>query len=99
MRGKHAALSSRQRVTYGPSMAKVECMILYDWLGIMAIIIFVVCAGLLYEIADRVCRATEVGPSPATIPRLWRRWLGHKNIQHTVRYTELAPDRFEEIWR
>jgi len=20
--------------------------------------------------------------------------LGHKNIQHTVRYTELAPDRF-----
>jgi hypothetical protein len=21
-------------------------------------------------------------------------WLGHKNIQHTVRYTELAPDRF-----
>lgn len=22
-------------------------------------------------------------------------WLGHKNIQHTVRYTELSPDRFE----
>jgi hypothetical protein len=21
--------------------------------------------------------------------------LGHKNIQHTVRYTELAPDRFK----
>ena len=21
-------------------------------------------------------------------------YLGHKNIQHTVRYTELAPDRF-----
>jgi hypothetical protein len=20
-------------------------------------------------------------------------WIGHKNIQHTVRYTELAPDR------
>jgi hypothetical protein len=26
-------------------------MVLYDWLGIMAIIIFVVCAGLLYELA------------------------------------------------
>jgi integrase len=23
-------------------------------------------------------------------------WLGHKNIQHTVRYTELAPDRFKD---
>jgi site-specific recombinase XerD len=22
-------------------------------------------------------------------------YLGHKNIQHTVRYTELAPDRFK----
>jgi hypothetical protein len=26
-------------------------------------------------------------------------WLGHKNIQHTVRYTELAPDRFKNFWR
>jgi type 1 fimbriae regulatory protein FimB/type 1 fimbriae regulatory protein FimE len=25
--------------------------------------------------------------------------LGHKNIQHTVRYTELAPDRFKDFWR
>jgi hypothetical protein len=24
---------------------------------------------------------------------------GHKNIQHTVRYTELAPDRFKDFWR
>ena len=24
---------------------------------------------------------------------------GRKNIQHTVRYTELAPDRFEDFWR
>jgi len=23
----------------------------------------------------------------------------HKNIQHTVRYTELAPDRFKNFWR
>jgi hypothetical protein len=26
-------------------------------------------------------------------------WLGHKNIQHTVRYTELAPNRFRDFWR
>jgi integrase len=25
-------------------------------------------------------------------------YLGHKNIQHTVRYTELAPDRFKKFW-
>ena len=26
-------------------------------------------------------------------------YLGHKNIQHTVRYTELAPDRFRSFWK
>jgi integrase len=26
-------------------------------------------------------------------------WLGHRNIQHTVRYTELAPNRFKDFWR
>jgi integrase len=26
-------------------------------------------------------------------------YLGHKNIQHTVRYTELAPNRFKDFWR
>jgi type 1 fimbriae regulatory protein FimB/type 1 fimbriae regulatory protein FimE len=25
-------------------------------------------------------------------------YLGHKNIQHTVRYTELAPQRFKDFW-
>jgi type 1 fimbriae regulatory protein FimE len=24
---------------------------------------------------------------------------GHKNIQHTVRYTEMASDRFKDFWR
>jgi hypothetical protein len=24
---------------------------------------------------------------------------GHKNIQHTVRYTELSPTRFKDFWR
>ena len=26
-------------------------------------------------------------------------WLGHRSIQHTVRYTELAPTRFKDFWR
>lgn len=26
-------------------------------------------------------------------------YLGHKNITHTTRYTELAPDRFTSFWR
>jgi type 1 fimbriae regulatory protein FimB/type 1 fimbriae regulatory protein FimE len=26
-------------------------------------------------------------------------WLGHRNIQHTVRYTELAPDKFKNFFR
>jgi type 1 fimbriae regulatory protein FimB/type 1 fimbriae regulatory protein FimE len=26
-------------------------------------------------------------------------YLGHKNIQHTVRYTELSPTKFRNFWR
>lgn len=26
-------------------------------------------------------------------------YLGHKNIQHTVRYTELSPLRFRDFWK
>lgn len=26
-------------------------------------------------------------------------YMGHKNIQHTVRYTELSPERFKGFWR
>ena len=31
--------------------------------------------------------------------RALQSYLGHKSIQHTVRYTELSPDRFEDFWR
>ena len=31
--------------------------------------------------------------------RALQAYLGHKNIQHTVRYTELAPGRFRDFWR
>jgi type 1 fimbriae regulatory protein FimE len=30
--------------------------------------------------------------------RAIQHYLGHRNIQHTVRYTELAPDRFRTFW-
>ena len=30
--------------------------------------------------------------------RAVQHYLGHRNIQHTVRYTELAPDRFKKFW-
>lgn len=26
-------------------------------------------------------------------------WLGHRSIQHTVRYTELSPTRSRDFWR
>ena len=26
-------------------------------------------------------------------------YMGHRNIQHTVRYTELSPDRFKNFWK
>jgi len=34
-----------------------------------------------------------------TDTRTLQAYLGHRNIQSTVRYTELAPGRFKNIWR
>ena len=31
--------------------------------------------------------------------RAIQQYLGHRNIQNTTRYTELAPDRFKDFWR
>jgi site-specific recombinase XerD len=31
--------------------------------------------------------------------RAIQRFLGHRNIQHTVQYTELAAGRFQDFWR
>jgi hypothetical protein len=60
--------------------------------------------------ALRGCWSGQVGgPSLATksirsclgapVARALRAYLGHKNIQHTVRYTELSPNRFENFRR
>jgi type 1 fimbriae regulatory protein FimB/type 1 fimbriae regulatory protein FimE len=43
-------------------------------------------AGLLLANAGHDTRAIQL-------------YLGHKNIQHTVRYTELASVRFKDFWR
>ena len=34
-----------------------------------------------------------------TDTRTLQAYLGHRNIQHTVRYTELSPTRFKNLWR
>ena len=31
--------------------------------------------------------------------RALQAYLGHKNIQHTVLYTDMAPTRFKDFWR
>jgi len=31
--------------------------------------------------------------------RALQAYLGHRNIQHTVRYTEMSPTRFKDFWR
>jgi site-specific recombinase XerD len=31
--------------------------------------------------------------------RALQAYLGHRCIQHTVRYTELSPERFKRFWR
>jgi type 1 fimbriae regulatory protein FimB/type 1 fimbriae regulatory protein FimE len=38
-------------------------------------------------------------PLRAADRALFRAISGNKNIQHTVRYTELSPDRFKDFWR
>jgi site-specific recombinase XerD len=31
--------------------------------------------------------------------RSLQHYMGHRNIMHTVRYTEMAPDRFKNFWK
>jgi type 1 fimbriae regulatory protein FimB/type 1 fimbriae regulatory protein FimE len=34
-----------------------------------------------------------------TDTRTLQAYLGHRNISNTVRYTELAPGRFKNLWK
>ena len=50
----------------------------------------------------RTCCATPAAsssPMTASIPARCRPISATSNIQHTVRYTELAPTRFKNFWR
>jgi site-specific recombinase XerD len=38
-------------------------------------------------------------PTNGVDTRTIQAYLGHRNIMHTVRYTQLAPDRFRSLWR
>jgi type 1 fimbriae regulatory protein FimE len=31
--------------------------------------------------------------------RAIQEWIGHRNIQHTTRYTELTTKRFKDFWQ
>jgi len=43
-----------------------------------------------------ICRLDTRRSNPPALPA---HYLGHKNIQRTVRYTEMAPDRLKDFWR
>jgi hypothetical protein len=60
-------------------------------------------AGVRPESSICICSCeTASGSAPANAghdTRALQAWLGHKNIQHTVRYAELSPHRFKDFWR
>jgi site-specific recombinase XerD len=41
----------------------------------------------------------EPSPLAGHETRALQAYLGHRNIQHTVRYNELVPNRFKDFWR
>ena len=45
------------------------------------------------------CAAALAACAGPVLLRTIQAYLGRRNIQHTVRYTELAPDRFKDFWR
>ena len=44
-------------------------------------------------------RRHACGYALANRGRALQAYLWHRNIQHTVRYTELSPNRFKNFWR
>ena len=60
-----------------------------------------IAAGLAFQahphMLRHACGFTLVNKGTDT--RTLQTYLGHKNIQHTVRYTELMATRFKNLWR
>jgi hypothetical protein len=73
-----------------------------DWLGEFLALIqrAGVLAGLPFPVHPHMLRHTcgFYLASSGHDTRAIQAYLGHKNIQHTVRYTELAPGRFKDFW-
>ena len=44
-------------------------------------------------------RVRACWPNDGQDTRAIQHYLGHKNISHTTRYTNLAPGRFKTFWR
>jgi type 1 fimbriae regulatory protein FimB/type 1 fimbriae regulatory protein FimE len=57
-------------------------------------------AGLDFPVHPHMLRySTDFkAANPGQYSRAIQHDLGHKSIQHTVRYTELSSDRFKEFW-
>jgi hypothetical protein len=58
----------------------------------------------LLPVRHPVIKAIAVGSIPDSEPkkndtRALQAYLGHRSLQHTVRYTELSPDRFKRFWK
>jgi site-specific recombinase XerD len=54
-------------------------------------------ARLAFKAHPHACGYTLANKGHDT--RALQAYLGHRNIQHTVRYTELSPTRFKAFWR
>jgi hypothetical protein len=49
--------------------------------------------------ASAACTAARGGTRAGQAPLLGgQQYLGHRNIQHTMRYAELTPQRFQHFW-
>jgi site-specific recombinase XerD len=58
-------------------------------------------AKIGFKVHPRMLRYSTgfVLANKGTDTRTLQAYLGHRSIQSTVRYTELAPGRFKNLWR
>jgi type 1 fimbriae regulatory protein FimB/type 1 fimbriae regulatory protein FimE len=55
-------------------------------------------ASLEFPIHPHMLRHANC-PTTATTRERFNNNLGHRNIQHTTRYTDLAPNRLKDFWK